>query len=114
MHNVGTIKAGSGKRLGQKLTGIETPTLKGIWATAPYLHDGSAPTLADVFEQGALNSPHGLVRNLNETDLANLIAYLLQIDENICQNSPITAPPAGKLPYSIYLPVILSVNTSCP
>jgi len=114
MHNVGTIKAGSGKRLGQKLTGIETPTLKGIWATAPYLHDGSAPTLADVFEQAALNSPHGLVRNLNETDLANLIAYLLQIDENICQNSPTTAPPAGKLPYSIYLPVILSVNTSCP
>ena len=29
------------------LTGIDTPTLRDVWATAPYLHDGSAATLAD-------------------------------------------------------------------
>lgn len=48
-HNVGTLRATSGRRLGLPLTGIETPTLRGLWANAPYLHDGSAPTLEDVF-----------------------------------------------------------------
>ena len=45
--NVGTIKPTSGQRLGATLTGIDPPTLRDVWATAPYLHDGSAATLAD-------------------------------------------------------------------
>ena len=65
LHDVGTLRTGSGSRLGQALTGIDTPTLLGIWTTPPYFHDGSAPALADVFsvaggtvyqaEDGALN-----------------------------------------------------------
>jgi len=31
LHDVGTLTAGSGKRLGGTLTGLDTPTLKGIW-----------------------------------------------------------------------------------
>ena len=43
--NVGTIKQPtSGQRLGATLTGIDPPTLRDVWATAPYLHDGSAAT----------------------------------------------------------------------
>jgi cytochrome c peroxidase len=49
MHDVGTLRASSGSRLGGALTAIDTPTLLGIHATAPYLHDGSAATLEDVF-----------------------------------------------------------------
>jgi len=49
LHDVGTLRTTSGLRLGQSLPGIDTPTLRGVWATAPYLHDGSAATLADVF-----------------------------------------------------------------
>ena len=49
LHDVGTIRTSSGFRLGEPLTGIDTPTLMGIWETFPYFHDGSAPTLADVF-----------------------------------------------------------------
>ena len=49
LHNVGTLKTTSGNRLGAELTGIDTPSLLGVWAGAPYLHDGSANTLADVF-----------------------------------------------------------------
>ena len=41
------IKATSGNRLGGALTGIDVPTLRDVWATAPYLHDGSAATLGD-------------------------------------------------------------------
>ena len=43
--DVGTLKASSGQRLWAGLTGIDVPTLRDVWATAPYLHDGSAPTL---------------------------------------------------------------------
>ena len=49
LHDVGTIRTSSGFRLGDPLTGIDTPTLMGIWETAPYFHDGSAETLAEVF-----------------------------------------------------------------
>lgn len=56
MHDVGTLRATSGQRLGMALTGIETPTLLGLHAAGPYFHDGSAAALADVFTQagGAL------------------------------------------------------------
>ena len=47
LHDVGTITAASGNRLGGALTGIDTPTLRDVWSTAPYLHDGSAATLRD-------------------------------------------------------------------
>ena len=49
LHDVGTLRTSSGQRLGGPLTGIDTPTLLGLWETAPYFHDGSALTLADVF-----------------------------------------------------------------
>ncbi len=49
MHDVGTLRESSGQRLGGPLTGIDTPTLLGVHASAPYFHDGSAATLAEVF-----------------------------------------------------------------
>ncbi|MBU6179797.1 MAG: Ig-like domain-containing protein, partial [Verrucomicrobia bacterium] len=49
LHDVGTTGTTSGARLGGALTGIETPTLRGLWESAPYLHDGGAGTLAEVF-----------------------------------------------------------------
>ncbi len=49
LHDVGTIRTTSGGRLGEPLLGIDTPSLLGVWAGAPYFHDGSAATLDDVF-----------------------------------------------------------------
>jgi DNA-binding beta-propeller fold protein YncE len=49
LHDVGTLRVYSGKRLGEVLPGIKTPSLLGAFATAPYLHDGSAKTLDAVF-----------------------------------------------------------------
>ncbi len=49
LHDVGTVRNSSGFRLGQPLAGLSTQTLLGIWDTPPYFHDGSAETLADVF-----------------------------------------------------------------
>lgn len=46
-YDIGTIDESSGGRLGGTLDGLDTPTLLGVWASAPYLHNGSAPTLED-------------------------------------------------------------------
>ena len=74
LHDVGTAGADSGRRIGRPLTGLDTPTLKGVWATAPYLHDGSAPTLAR-----AIEAHRGV--SLSSGDLGALAAYVGQIDE---------------------------------
>jgi YVTN family beta-propeller protein len=76
LHNVGTIQAGSGQRLGQPLTGLDTPSLLGLWNTAPYLHNGAAGTLLDVIN----NASHGNASGLSTTDKNNLVAYLNSID----------------------------------
>lgn len=49
LHNVGTLRTSSGGRLHGPLNGIDTPSLLGLWAGAPYFHDGSAKTLDEVF-----------------------------------------------------------------
>ncbi|MGL4400168.1 MAG: putative Ig domain-containing protein [Luteolibacter sp.] len=74
--DVGTRKPSSGTRLGSAFTGFDVPTLRGLWATAPYLHDGSAPTLT------AAISAHSEVV-LTNNQLADLQSYLLNIDEEI-------------------------------
>jgi hypothetical protein len=80
LHDVGTIKPSSGRRLNQPLTGFDTPTLKGVWETAPYLHDGSAATLLDVLTTANTANRHGDTASLNATQLQELVAYLQQID----------------------------------
>ena len=46
-HDVGTLTEASGNRLGESLDGLDTPTVLGLWSSAPYLHDGSATTIED-------------------------------------------------------------------
>lgn len=70
--DVGTLRATSGKRLGGLLPGIDVPTLRDLAGTGPYLHDGSAPTLA-----AAVTAHRGVA--IAPADLGNLAAYLMQI-----------------------------------
>ena len=70
--NIGTIKPSSGGRLGGPLTGIDVPTLRDVWATAPYLHDGSAPTL-----EAAVRAHNNVT--VSDASLAKLVAYLREI-----------------------------------
>lgn len=83
LHDVGTLTEFSGGRLGGDLPGIDTPTLLGIWQTAPYLHDGSAPTLKEIFTARNTEGKHGDTASLTEEELDNLVAYLQQIDHGL-------------------------------
>lgn len=80
LHDVGTLSAASGQRLGGPLTGIDTPTLHGLWHSAPYLHDGSAATLREVLVDRNPGDTHGVTSPLTSTDIDDLVAYLLSLD----------------------------------
>jgi YVTN family beta-propeller protein len=52
---------------------LDTPALVGLYATAPYLHDGSAPTLEAAIRRHTTEPP------LADHDLAAITAYLLTL-----------------------------------
>ncbi|HZO15448.1 MAG TPA: PKD domain-containing protein [Polyangiaceae bacterium] len=83
LHDVGTLGPGSGKRLGGPLLGIDTPTLHGLWDSAPYLHDGSAATLEDVLTVKNAGDQHGVTSTLTPTERADLVTYLLSLDGRV-------------------------------
>ncbi len=92
VHDVGTIVPTSGQRLGEALEGIDTPTLRGVWESAPYLHDGSAATLLDVIEARNPEDRHGRTSELSDDERSDLVAYLLQID-NTALEDEVEPPP---------------------
>lgn len=57
------------------LNGVNTPPLHNLFATAPYLHDGSAATLRDrvTFNPG---DRHGTTSHLTPDEVDDLVAYL--------------------------------------
>ncbi len=60
------------------LAAVNTPSLRGISATAPYLHDGSAPTLRAVLET-ARNGEMGDTSSLTDGEMDALEAYLMSL-----------------------------------
>jgi DNA-binding beta-propeller fold protein YncE len=80
-HDVGTLTVNSGERLGGELDGLDTPTLRGLWKTAPYLHDGSAPTLRSVLVDRDISGRHGNLFHRSSVEIDQLVTYLTQIDD---------------------------------
>jgi cytochrome c peroxidase len=60
--------------------GLDTPTLHGLFRSAPYLHDGSAATLREVLVERNAAGKHGVTAGLDAGQLDDLIAYLLCLD----------------------------------
>ncbi len=58
---------------------FDTPSLRWLWLSAPYFHDGSAPTLHDVF---TLSGAHQLIYDVSPEDIDALVAYLLSLPQN--------------------------------
>jgi YVTN family beta-propeller protein len=55
---------------------FDTPHLVGIADSAPYLHDGRAPTLEEIWTVHSPDDTHGRVNDLNKAQLNDLIEYL--------------------------------------
>ncbi len=70
--DVGTLDANSASRLGQPLGGLDVPSLRDAWATAPYLHNGSAGSI-----EAAIQA-HARIR-LTATELQLVADYTRQI-----------------------------------
>ena len=79
LHDVGTGVPAKEKNSHGRGTNFDTPSLRGVWFTAPYFHDGSAATLRDVFTTG---TTHNISADISEQELQALIAYLRSLPIN--------------------------------
>ena len=55
---------------------LDTPQLTNIAITAPYLHDGSARTLEEIWTVYNPEDKHGRTNDLTKDELNDLIEYL--------------------------------------
>jgi YVTN family beta-propeller protein len=69
-HDIGTRQSGDLKGT------FDTPTLRGVARTAPYLHHGRATTLEEVFSQFNSEQRHGAAHALTAAEVKNLVQYL--------------------------------------
>jgi cytochrome c553 len=81
LHDIGTLKPTSGFQSNEELLGIDTPTLRGLWYTKPYLHDGSEQTIEAAISAHSIEVDKP---NLGSVDMNNLVAYLKQISNDEC------------------------------
>jgi YVTN family beta-propeller protein len=71
MHDVGTATVD--ERIGPA---YDTPTLRALYDSAPYFHDGSAATLVDALTRPSPDSEHDVSSRLSDAEIADLIAFL--------------------------------------
>jgi cytochrome c peroxidase len=55
----------------------DTPTLRGLYASAPYFHDGSAATLYETLARPSPGGEHDVRGVLTEAEIQDLIAFLM-------------------------------------
>lgn len=73
LHDVGTGGDDPSEKNGPK---YDTPTLLGVYRTAPYLHHGKAKTLADVLTTCNKNDKHGKTSHLKANEIDDLVEFL--------------------------------------
>ncbi|MEM9727502.1 MAG: galactose oxidase-like domain-containing protein [Myxococcota bacterium] len=103
-HDVGTLSESSGDRLGDTLDGLDTPSLQGVWATPPYLHDGSAATLEDAITR------HESAEALSEESVEEIAYYLRTVENRANPASACAAAgnPASGLPLGSIMMVVFA------
>ena len=55
---------------------FDVPHLRNIYASAPYLHNGSAGTLEEIWTRFNMVNRHGMTFDLTRRQFNDLIAYL--------------------------------------
>ena len=72
-HDVGTGSADPSEKMGPK---YDTPTLIGVYRSAPYLHHGQATTLREVLTSHNRDDRHGQTSHLNAMQIDDLVEFL--------------------------------------
>jgi hypothetical protein len=76
-HFSNLLRADVGTRSETDGTGeFDVPHLTGIASKAPYLHDGRARTLEEIWTLPGVGDQHGVVTDLNKAELNDLVQYL--------------------------------------
>jgi mono/diheme cytochrome c family protein len=70
--NNATVDVGTGRA-------FQVPSLVGVGARGPFMHDGCAKTLADRFDETCGGARHGNIRGLTSNDISDLVAFLQSI-----------------------------------
>jgi cytochrome c peroxidase len=73
LHDVGTGKDDPDEKMGPK---YDTPTLLGVYRSAPYLHHGKAKSLLEVLTVCNKEDRHGKTSHLKKEQLDELVAFL--------------------------------------
>ncbi|HEY7328222.1 MAG TPA: hypothetical protein VH592_11305 [Gemmataceae bacterium] len=73
LHDVGTGTDDPSEKMGPK---YDTPTLLGVYRTAPYLHHGKAKTLRDVLTTCNQGDRHGKTGHLKPPEIDDLVEFL--------------------------------------
>jgi YVTN family beta-propeller protein len=60
----------------KKLMPFDVPSLRGVGRTAPYLHDGRAATLEEIFQKHNPQKQHGAAHLLTPAELSDVVAFL--------------------------------------
>ena len=90
LHDVGTGGDDPSERMGPE---YDTPTLLGIYRTAPYLHHGKAKTLAEVVTKYNVGDKHGRTSQLSPPQIDDLVAFLKALPyETPPDETPNTVP----------------------
>jgi YVTN family beta-propeller protein len=73
LHDVGTGNDDASEKMGSR---YDTPTLLGVYRTAPYLHHGKAKTLRDVLTTCNKEDKHGKTSQLSSMEVDDLVEFL--------------------------------------
>lgn len=80
LHEVGTGDPATERNSHGRGTRFDTPSLLGVWATAPYFHDGSAGSLREVLApqqpRRLAQDPHAVAGRLSPQEIDDLVTFL--------------------------------------
>lgn len=65
--------------IGMGMEKFDTPSLREIWRTAPYLYDGRARTIREVLTIYNKDNEHGITQNFTDEELELLELYILTL-----------------------------------
>ena len=70
------VELGGGEDKGKS---FDTPPLVEVWRTAPYLHDGRASDVKEIFSRWNQKDLHGRTGKLTPKELDDLVEYVLSL-----------------------------------